>query len=94
MLEPKRRMSQIFISDKDRKNPSLHDVSFITRVDQSIGCASDLPWVAIALDLGLPETSFESTFPSKGDHNGPYLRIYATGMSSMIFPFLDEVDGL
>jgi hypothetical protein len=90
-------VSHILISDKLRNSPSATDVSQITRTHEAISLHTEQPWIAITLDLGISDTRFKSTFPTRSNHgdlDNQCLRIYATGMSSRTFPFLGGINGL
>ncbi|KAG2138999.1 hypothetical protein DEU56DRAFT_330798 [Suillus clintonianus] len=86
------RMSQMFVSDKAGKNCNESTLSFITRKDTSIECSSNLPYIALLLDLDV-DPKLSTTFPTKVP-NPPEtdrcLRIYAAGMSDTTFPFLHK----
>ena len=86
----------IAISDKMRKDPSRKDVSNITLAKLAIG-PTNLPWIAITFDLGLADPQdpqIHSTFPVRSTSDNNCLRIWAGGMSSATFPFLERVEGL
>ncbi|KAG1769559.1 hypothetical protein EV702DRAFT_696936 [Suillus placidus] len=86
------RMSQMFVSDKAGKNCNESTLAFITRKDASIECLSDLPYIALLLDLNVgPKLS--TTFPKRVPNHPESdrcLRIYAAGMGDTTFPFLHE----
>ena len=90
-------MSQIFISDKARGAKQSGALENIKRSDSSIGgpeYSSTHPYIAILADLGLNDSGFSVTFPtryssrSKGD--AKCLRIHARGFSPETYPFLQD----
>ncbi|KAG2343994.1 hypothetical protein BDR05DRAFT_962276 [Suillus weaverae] len=86
------RMSQMFVSDKAGKNCNESPLAFITHKDTSIECLSDLPYIALLLDLNV-DPKLSNTFPTRVPNHPESdrcLRIYAAGMSDTTFPFLHE----
>ncbi|KAG1788140.1 uncharacterized protein HD556DRAFT_915622 [Suillus plorans] len=87
-----KRMSQIFISDKAGKNSNIGDRGYNTRTHDTIQCQSDLPYIALLLDLNRdPGPQLSATYPKRDPSDpetGRCLRIYASGMSNTTFPFL------
>ncbi|KAG1858852.1 hypothetical protein F4604DRAFT_1930908 [Suillus subluteus] len=67
------RVSQMFISDKAGKNSNERDLGFITRKHGSIQCLSELPCIALLLDLNV-DPKLSVTFPKKR-HRTPLLNI-------------------
>ena len=86
-----RKVSQIFISDIANKPPNLSALEFINRGEPSINCSSDIPYIAIVVNLG-ERSSFRTRWYQCGDDDGPSLRIYATGIDQDTFPFLETHD--
>ncbi|KAG2341866.1 hypothetical protein BDR05DRAFT_431777 [Suillus weaverae] len=92
--EDTERVSQIFISDTAGKRRNVRELSHITRTHETIQCLSDLPYIALLLDLNMDlDPQLDVTFPER-DPGHPEtdrcLRIYASGMSDAIFPFLKQ----
>ena len=86
------RVSQMFVSDKAGKNSNERDLGFITRTHDSIQCLSPLPFIALLLDLN-GEPKLNVSFPRKEPNHQETdrcLRIYASGVTQAIFPFLDR----
>jgi len=86
------RVSQMFISDKAGQYRNERELGFITRKHDSIQCISDLPFIALLLDLNVQPT-FNVSFPEmepKHAETDRCLRIYAAGVSDTTFPFLHE----
>ncbi|KAG0700650.1 hypothetical protein DFH29DRAFT_930758 [Suillus ampliporus] len=86
------RVSQMFISDKAGKHCNERDLGFITRKHESIQCLSNLPYIALLLDLNV-DPKVRVSFPKKEPkHVGTdrCLRIYASGVSDTTFPFLRD----
>ncbi|KAG2152688.1 uncharacterized protein EDB93DRAFT_1327626 [Suillus bovinus] len=86
------RVSQIFISDKAGKNCHEQDLRFVTRKHDSIQCLSNLPYIALLLDLNV-KPKLEVTFPKKEPNHvetDRCLRIYASGISDITFPVLGQ----
>lgn len=86
------RVSQMFISDKAGKNRNEEDLGFVTRKHDSIQCLSNLPYIALLLDLNV-KTKLTVTFPEKEPNHvetDRCLRIYASGISETTFPFLGQ----
>jgi len=83
-------VSQIFISDKAGKYSSERDLGFISRTHPSIDCLSPLPFIALLLDLN-GEPKLNVSFPEmepRHPETDRCLRIYASGLSEITFPFL------
>ena len=80
------QMSQIFISDKAQQSSNKSQLNYITR--KKINCISQLPYIAILVDLGLSSPAFEANWFSIDGVES--LRIYAAGINSTTFPFLDR----
>ncbi|KAG1831604.1 hypothetical protein EV424DRAFT_160503 [Suillus variegatus] len=90
------RVSQIFISDKAGKNCHEHDLGLVTRTHDSIQCLSNLPYIALLLDLNV-KPKLNVTFPEKEPihvETDRCLRIYASGISETTFPFLSQHPGV
>ncbi|KAG2047170.1 hypothetical protein BDR06DRAFT_964261 [Suillus hirtellus] len=90
------RVSQIFISDKAGKNRHEYDLGLVTRTHDSIQCLSNLPYIALLLDLNV-EPKLNVTFPEKEPKHPETdrcLRIYASGISETTFPFLSKHSGV
>ncbi|KAG2141144.1 uncharacterized protein EDB93DRAFT_639299 [Suillus bovinus] len=86
------RVSQMFISDKAGKNCHEHDLGLVTRTHDSIQCLSNLPYIALLLDLNV-KPKLSVTFPEKEPNHAETdrcLRIYASGISQTTFPFLNQ----
>ncbi|KAG2082417.1 hypothetical protein BD769DRAFT_1727130 [Suillus cothurnatus] len=86
------RVSQIFISDKAGKTSNERDLGFITRKHGSIQCLSELPCIALLLDLKM-DSKLSVTFPKKKPKHSKTdrcLRIYASGITDTTFPFLRD----
>ncbi|KAG2095463.1 uncharacterized protein F5147DRAFT_718410 [Suillus discolor] len=86
------RVSQIFISDKAGKNRHEHDLWSVTRTHDSIQCLSNLPYIALLLDLDV-EPKLNVTFSENEPNHAETdrcLRIYASGISGTTFPFLGQ----
>ncbi|KAG2158309.1 uncharacterized protein EDB93DRAFT_1325447 [Suillus bovinus] len=86
------RVSQMFISDKAGKNCHEHDLGLVTRTHDSIQCLSNLPYIALLLDLNV-KSKLNVTFPEKEPNHAEKdrcLRIYASGISKTTFPFLSQ----
>ncbi|KAG1801836.1 hypothetical protein EV424DRAFT_1559220 [Suillus variegatus] len=86
------RVSQIFISNKAGKKCHEHDLGLVTRTHDSIQCLSNLPYIALLLDLDV-EPKLNVTFPEKEPNPAEMdrcLRIYASGISESTFPFLSQ----
>jgi len=86
------RVSQMFISDKAGKNRNEEGLGFVTRKHDSIQCLSNLPYIALLLDLNV-KTKLTITFPEKEPNHfetDRCLRIYASGISETTFPFLGQ----
>ena len=81
-------VSQIFISDKVQQTGNRTHLNYITR--KRINCISELPYIAIIVDLGLPSSAFEAKWSSAGSKDADSLRIYAAGINSTTFPFLES----
>ncbi|KAG2124410.1 uncharacterized protein EDB93DRAFT_1193755 [Suillus bovinus] len=85
-------VSQMFISDKAGKNCHEHDLGLVTRMHDSIQCLSNLPYIALLLDLNA-KPKLSVTFPEKEPNHAETdrcLRIYASGISQTTFPFLSQ----
>jgi hypothetical protein len=89
-----KRVSQIFISDKAGKNRNVRELNHITRTHDAIQCLSDLPYIALLLDLNVAlDPQLNVTFPRRYPahlETDRCLRIYASGMSNTTFPFLNQ----
>lgn len=91
-------MSAWVVSDKDKawRRGSPDYLYNIQLNSSSIRCQTNRPWVAILLDLGTSQSKVSSTWdpPRAGKRKCPpfpgCLRIYASGLTSKIFPFLTE----
>ncbi|KAG0697370.1 hypothetical protein DFH29DRAFT_946530 [Suillus ampliporus] len=86
------RVSQMFVSDKAGKHSSKLDLGAITRTHGSIQCLSDLPYIALLLDLNV-DPKVTVSFPEKKPKKAKTdrcLRIYASGVSDTTFPFLHD----
>ncbi|KAG1798588.1 uncharacterized protein HD556DRAFT_1306037 [Suillus plorans] len=88
------RVSQMFISDKTGKNYHEHDLGLVTRTHASgsIQCLSNLPYIALLLDLNV-KPKLNVTFPEKEPNHAETdrcLRIYASGISKTTFPFSSQ----
>ncbi|KAG1908877.1 uncharacterized protein F5891DRAFT_1206557 [Suillus fuscotomentosus] len=74
------RVSQMFVSDKAGKNYHEQNLKLVTRTHDSIQCLSDLPYIALLLDLNV-EPRLNVTFPQNEPHpveTDRCLRIYAS----------------
>jgi hypothetical protein len=89
-----KRVSQIFISDQAGKNRNVRELNRITRTHDTIQCPSDLPYIALLLDLNVVlDPQLNVTFPKRHPahlETDRCLRIYASGMSNTTFPFLNQ----
>jgi len=77
------RISQMFLSDRAGKNYHEQDLKLITRTHDSIQCLSDLPYIALLLDLNV-ERKLNVTFRENKPNlveTDRCLRIYASGIS-------------
>ncbi|KAG1908888.1 uncharacterized protein F5891DRAFT_1180453 [Suillus fuscotomentosus] len=86
------RVSQMFISDKKGKNCHEHDLGLVTCTHDSIQCLSNIPYIALVLDLNV-KPKFNATFPEKElnhTETNRCLRIYASGISKTTFPFSSQ----
>ncbi|KAG2141416.1 uncharacterized protein EDB93DRAFT_634537 [Suillus bovinus] len=86
------RVSQMFISDKAGENCHEHDLGLVTRTHDSIQCLSNLPYIALLLDLDA-KPKLNVTFQEKEPNHAETdrcLRIYASGISDTTFPFLSQ----
>ncbi|KAG2038178.1 hypothetical protein BDR03DRAFT_1091405 [Suillus americanus] len=85
------RVSQMFISDKPGKNSNVQDLRFITRKHDSIQWLSEIPCIALLLDLNV-DPKLSVTFPKRPKHSKTdrCLRIYASGLNDTTFPFLHD----
>ncbi|OAX39083.1 hypothetical protein K503DRAFT_769814 [Rhizopogon vinicolor AM-OR11-026] len=84
------RVSQIFISEKAGKYSSERDLRFIGRTHPSIDCLLPLPFIALLPDLN-EEPKLNVSFLEMEPHHPETdrcLRIYASGVSEITFPFL------
>ncbi|KAG1847975.1 hypothetical protein C8R48DRAFT_730899 [Suillus tomentosus] len=92
------KMIPIYFDDPDlgsedlNRNCHEHDLGLVTRTHDSIQCLSNLPYIALLLDLDV-EPKLNVTF-SENEPNlvetDRCLRIYASGISETTFPFLSE----
>jgi len=85
-----KRVSQIFISDKATKTHNASTLPFIRRDDASIDCTTDVPYIAILVDLGTEKSQFDAKWYSRRSNDGPSLRIHAAAINEHTFPFLEK----
>ncbi|KAG2099607.1 uncharacterized protein F5147DRAFT_777303 [Suillus discolor] len=91
--EDLKRVSQMFISyGKTGKNYHEQDLGFVTRTHDSIQCLSNLPHIALLLDLNVKpklNVTFLENEPNLVETDR-CLRVYASGISKITFPFLSQ----
>ncbi|KAG2099583.1 uncharacterized protein F5147DRAFT_839394 [Suillus discolor] len=76
--------------------PLVDKMKLVTRTHDSIQCLSDLPYIALLLDLNV-EPKLNVTFPENEPNlveTDRCLRIYASGISETTFPFLSQHPGV
>ncbi|KAG2097938.1 uncharacterized protein F5147DRAFT_816196 [Suillus discolor] len=86
------RISQMFISEKAGKNYHEQDLKLVTRTHDSIQCLSNLPYIALLLDLNV-KPKLNVTFAEKEPNHAKTdrcLRIYPVGINKTTFPFLSQ----
>ncbi|KAG1829925.1 hypothetical protein EV424DRAFT_366214 [Suillus variegatus] len=86
------RVSQMFISDKAGKNYYGQHLGFVTRAHDSIQCLSNLPYIALLLDLNV-KPKLSVTFPENEPNHvetDRCLRFYVSEISKTTFPFLSQ----
>ncbi|KAG0702724.1 hypothetical protein DFH29DRAFT_920145 [Suillus ampliporus] len=86
------RVSQMFVSDKAGKHSNELGLGVITRTHDSIQCLSDLPYIALLLDLNV-DPKVGVSYPTKTPKRAKTdkcLRIYASGVSDTTFSFLHD----
>lgn len=82
------------VSDKATKSSNRKDLGFIRRESRPIDCVTEKPSIAILLDTGIVNANpkVSSTYNRGSSAKNRCWRIYAAGIGSETFPFLDKMN--